>query len=64
VWKTSELLAPFGGRVPDARPAELVVLVPIATIALLLGLWPAPLLSTLSGAARDAADAVATAGPE
>jgi NADH-quinone oxidoreductase subunit M len=64
VWKASELLAPFGGRVPDARPVELAVLVPVATIALLLGLWPAPLLSTLSGAARDAADAVATVGAE
>jgi NADH-quinone oxidoreductase subunit M len=52
-------LEPFGGRLPDATPTELAVLVPVLLLALLLGLWPAPLLSAIGAAAGDLASLVA-----
>src|SRR5581483_6604210 len=52
------LLASLGGKVPDATPPEVLGLVPLAAIALLLGVWPAPLLTTVASSARDASDAV------
>jgi NADH-quinone oxidoreductase subunit M len=58
------LLARLGGRLPDATPPEVLGLVPLAAVSLLLGLWPAPLLSTLSNAAHDASDAVPPAAIE
>jgi NADH-quinone oxidoreductase subunit M len=59
-WKQSRLLEPFGGRLPDATPTEMVALVPMAAVALVLGLWPIPALSPMESAARDAsaADAI------
>jgi NADH-quinone oxidoreductase subunit M len=56
--RSTGLLASLGGRIPDATPPEVLGLVPLAALALLLGLWPAPLLSTLASAARDASGAV------
>ncbi len=58
------LLASLGGRLPDATPPEVLALVPLAAIAILLGVWPAPLLATLSVAAHDASDAVPPAAIE
>ncbi|MDP9034651.1 MAG: NADH-quinone oxidoreductase subunit M, partial [Myxococcota bacterium] len=52
-WRRSALLEPLGGRVPDATARELAALAPVAAMALLLGLYPAPLFSSLAGAVRD-----------
>jgi NADH-quinone oxidoreductase subunit M len=60
--RKSPLLSALGGRLPDATPREILALVPLAALALLLGVWPAPLLSTISGAATDASEAVPPAG--
>jgi NADH-quinone oxidoreductase subunit M len=63
-WRTSMDLEPYGGRFPDATPWEIATLVPIAALALLLGVWPAPLLSPIGTGARDAGEAVNPSGPE
>lgn len=63
-WRTSLHLEPYAGRFPDATPLEIAALVPVAVVALLLGLWPAPLLSPIGVAARDASEAVNPSGPE
>jgi len=47
------LLEPFGGRIPDATPRELAAFVPLAVLALVLGLWPVPLLSSMAAGVRD-----------
>jgi NADH-quinone oxidoreductase subunit M len=57
-WRRSRKLDPFGGRLPDATPLEMGVLVPLAALAVALGLWPAPLLTPMESAARDASAAV------
>jgi NADH-quinone oxidoreductase subunit M len=56
-------LQPYGGRIPDATPWELASLVPLVLLALLLGVWPAPLLSPITTGARDTSAAVDPAGP-
>jgi NADH-quinone oxidoreductase subunit M len=63
-WRRSRLLEPFGGRFPDASRRELVALVPLAVLALLLGVWPAPLLTPLAAAVRDVSAAVDPGGPD
>ncbi|MGO9837514.1 MAG: complex I subunit 4 family protein [Polyangiaceae bacterium] len=63
-WRSSADLEPYGGRFPDATPSEIAALVPVAVLALLLGVWPAPLLSTIGVGARDAGEAVNPSGPE
>jgi NADH-quinone oxidoreductase subunit M len=63
-WRHSGLLEPFGGRFPDATRRELVALVPLAALSLLLGLWPAPLLSPIAAVVRDVSAAVDPAGPD
>jgi NADH-quinone oxidoreductase subunit M len=57
-WRRSRRLEPFGGRLPDATSVEMAVLVPMAALALALGLWPAPALSPVERAARDASAAL------
>jgi NADH-quinone oxidoreductase subunit M len=57
-WRTSGLLVPFGGRLPDATPRELAALVPLVVLALALGVWPGPLLSTIATGVRDASEQV------
>jgi NADH-quinone oxidoreductase subunit M len=59
-WRSSAALEPFGGRLPDATAPELFALVPVAAIALLLGLWPAPILSLVSESARDFSEELGT----
>jgi NADH-quinone oxidoreductase subunit M len=51
--RKSGLLDGLGGRVPDATGYELAALLPLTLLALLLGLWPVPLLSTIAAGARD-----------
>jgi NADH-quinone oxidoreductase subunit M len=63
-WRKSLDLHPYGGRFPDATPFEIAALVPIAALSLLLGVWPAPLLSSIGAGARDAAESVNPSGPE
>jgi NADH-quinone oxidoreductase subunit M len=53
-WRASILLEPFGGHFPDATPRELAALVPLIILALSLGIWPGPLLSTIATGVRDA----------
>ncbi|HEY1690958.1 MAG TPA: NADH-quinone oxidoreductase subunit M [Polyangiaceae bacterium] len=55
--KTS-MLEPFGGRLPDATGAELGALLPLVLLALLLGVWPTPLLSSLAVGVRDVSVAI------
>jgi NADH-quinone oxidoreductase subunit M len=63
-WRRSPYLEPFGGRIPDATGREALVLVPLAMLSLLLGVWPTPLLSSIAVAARDAGAAVDPGGPD
>jgi NADH-quinone oxidoreductase subunit M len=53
-WRGSSLLQPFGGRLPDATPRELVTLAPLVVLALALGVWPVPLLSSIATGVHDA----------
>ncbi|HEY6460516.1 MAG TPA: NADH-quinone oxidoreductase subunit M, partial [Polyangiaceae bacterium] len=55
--KTS-MLEPFGGTLPDATPAELAALLPLVLLALLLGVWPTPLLSSMAVGVRDVSAAI------
>lgn len=52
-WRTSQRLEPFGGRIPDASPREAAALAPLVLLSLMLGVWPAPLLSQIAACARD-----------
>jgi NADH-quinone oxidoreductase subunit M len=63
-WRRSRLLEPFGGRFPDATADELVALAPIAAVAVLLGVWPAPLLSPMATAVRDVSSVVDPGGAD
>jgi NADH-quinone oxidoreductase subunit M len=54
----SSPLGPLGRRMPDALPGELGILVPLALLALLLGVWPGPLLSSMAAGVHDAGAAV------
>lgn len=47
----------------DARPRELAALVPLILLAVLLGVWPAPLLSQIASGASDASAAAEAAEP-
>jgi NADH-quinone oxidoreductase subunit M len=57
-WRRSRQLEAFAGRLPDATSLEMAAMVPLAALAVALGLWPAPLLSPMESAARDASAAV------
>jgi len=52
-WRASPLLEPFGGKLPDATAWEVAALAPVVVVALLLGVWPVPLLATMSAAVHD-----------
>jgi NADH:ubiquinone oxidoreductase subunit 4 (subunit M) len=51
-------MAASGGRLSDASPRELATLASVAFLALLLGVWPTPLLTAVASSARDVADTV------
>jgi NADH-quinone oxidoreductase subunit M len=61
---TRPLLEPFGGRLPDATPRELAAFVPLGVLALLLGVWPAPLLSSIAAGVRDVSTTVEPSPPD
>jgi NADH-quinone oxidoreductase subunit M len=63
-WERSPHLEPFGGRFPDLTSREWVAIAPIATLILLLGVWPAPLVGEASGTVRDLTNSVSPPGPE
>jgi len=63
-WRQSAQLAPFGGRLPDAAPHELLALVPMAAAAFVLGVWPSPILASMAVSARDCSVVVDPDGPD
>ena len=63
-WREGPELEPYAGRLPDATPRELIALVPLVALVVVLGFWPAPLLSTIALGARDASAAVDPDGPD
>lgn len=63
-WAKSPLLEAFGGRLPDLTPREWMTVAPLATLVVLLGVWPAPIVSTTTGTVRDLTNAVSPPGPE
>ncbi|MGZ3417371.1 MAG: proton-conducting transporter transmembrane domain-containing protein [Polyangiales bacterium] len=52
-WRSSAVLEPHGGRLPDLDARALVAVVPLALLLVLLGLSPAPLTNALDGAIQD-----------
>jgi NADH-quinone oxidoreductase subunit M len=50
--------------VPEGTPRELAVLLSLAAVALLLGLWPVPLLSQIADGVRDVSSAVDPSGAD
>jgi NADH-quinone oxidoreductase subunit M len=62
--RTDPLLVPFGGKVPDITHRELAAIAPLIVLALVLGLWPAPLFSLISGGVRDVTSLVNPPGPD
>ena len=63
-WEKSPLLEPFGGRFPDLTAREWTSIAPLASLVVLLGLWPAPLFTSTTGTVRDLTNAVSPPGPE
>jgi NADH-quinone oxidoreductase subunit M len=63
-WKKSPYLEPFGGTFPDLGSRELGAIGPLVILVVLLGLWPAPLLTTISGSVRDTTALVNPPGPD
>lgn len=63
-WEKSPLLESFGGRLPDLTSREWTTIAPLATLVVILGVWPAPLIAGTSGTARDLTRAVSPPGPE
>jgi NADH-quinone oxidoreductase subunit M len=51
-------------RASDAAPRELAVLVSLAALGLLVGVWPGPLLSQIADGVRDASAAVDPSGTD
>ncbi len=62
-WQTSALLEPFGGRFPDLSTREWTSIAPLVMLVLLLGVWPAPIVSLTSGTVRDLSNSVSPPGP-
>lgn len=63
-WERHPLLEPFGGKLPDLTPREWLTVAPLLALVAVLGVWPAPLLATTSGTARDLTNAVSPPGSE
>jgi NADH-quinone oxidoreductase subunit M len=57
-WNVSPLLESYGGKLPDATPGEIAALVPVILVALLLGVWPVPLLAPMGAAVHDTSAAL------
>ena len=63
-WQKSPYLEPFGGKFPDLGSRELGAVGPLVILIMLLGIWPAPLLTTISGSVRDTSALVNPPGPD
>jgi NADH-quinone oxidoreductase subunit M len=63
-WEKNERLEPFGGRLPDLTTREWTSIAPIVALVVLLGLWPAPIVTVTTGTVRDLANAVSPPGPD
>ena len=63
-WEKSDLTEPYGGRFPDLTPREWTSVAPLVVLVILLGLWPAPIVSVTTGTVRDLANAVSPPGPD
>ncbi len=63
-WRKDPLLEPFGGKIPEISPRELAMVAPLAVFAIVLGLWPVPLLGLISGGVRDVTALVNPPGPD
>jgi NADH-quinone oxidoreductase subunit M len=63
-WEKNPLLEPFGGRFPDLTAREWTSIAPLATLVVVLGLWPAPLFASTTGTVRDLTNSVSPPGPE
>jgi NADH-quinone oxidoreductase subunit M len=63
-WRKDPLLEPFGGKLPEITQRELAMLAPLALVAIVLGVWPVPLLSLMSGGVRDVTALVNPPGPD
>jgi NADH-quinone oxidoreductase subunit M len=63
-WEKSDLLEPFGGRFPDLTGREWTSVAPLVVVVIVLGVWPAPVVSMTTGTVRDLANAVSPPGPD
>jgi NADH-quinone oxidoreductase subunit M len=63
-WQRHPLLEPFGGRFPELTAREWASIAPLATIVVVLGVWPAPLFASTTGTVRDLTNAVSPPGPD
>jgi NADH-quinone oxidoreductase subunit M len=63
-WRRDPVLAPHGGRFVDLSSREWIGIAPLATLVVVLGLWPAPIVGVTSGTVRDLTYAVSPPGPE
>jgi NADH-quinone oxidoreductase subunit M len=63
-WRKDPILEPFGGKIPELNARELALVAPIAVVAVILGVWPAPLLSLIAGGIRDVTVLVNPPGPD
>ncbi len=63
-WRTSAALAPFDGKVPEITARESAALLPLVVLIVVLGVWPVPLLSAMSGTVRDTTALVNPPGPD
>jgi NADH-quinone oxidoreductase subunit M len=63
-WRADPRLEPFGGKLPDLGSREAACVAPLAVVALLLGVWPVPLLSQIANGVRDVSALVDPPGPD
>jgi NADH-quinone oxidoreductase subunit M len=63
-WRKDPILEPFGGKIPELNARELALVAPIAVVAIILGVWPVPVLSTIAGGVRDITSLVNPPGPD
>src|SRR5262249_37191729 len=63
-WRKDPIREPFGGKIPELTTRELALVAPIVVIAGILGVWPVPLLSMITGGVRDVTSLVNPPGPD
>jgi NADH-quinone oxidoreductase subunit M len=63
-WRQSPQLEPFGGKFPEITSREIASLAPLAALCFLLGFWPVPLFTLISGGVRDLTSLVNPPGPD